>query len=69
MDGLFECHGAAMSSALDLLLREQREPALDLVEPGGRDWGEMHMQARVTSEPSPHRTDACEKKACAGASG
>ena len=42
---------AAMDAALDLLVGEQREPALDLVEPGGAGRREMQVIARVSGEP------------------
>ena len=42
---------AAMHAALDLLVGEQREPAFDLVEPGGAGRGEVEVIARVAGEP------------------
>ena len=38
---------AAMHAALDLLVGEQREPAFDLVEPGGAGRSEVEVVARV----------------------
>ena len=40
-----------MDAALDLLVSEQREPALDLVKPGGAGRGEVELMARVAGEP------------------
>ena len=37
---------AAMDAALDLLVGEQREPAFDLVEPGGAGRREVEVIAR-----------------------
>ena len=45
---------AAMHAALDLLVGEQREPAFDLVEPGGAGRGEVEVIARVAGEPRFH---------------
>ena len=42
---------AAMHAALDLLVGEQREPACNLVEPGGAGRREMKVIARVAGEP------------------
>ena len=42
---------AAMHAALDLLVGEQREPAFDLVEPGGAGRREVEVVARVAGEP------------------
>ena len=42
---------AAMGAALDLLVGEQREPAFDLVEPGGAGRREVEVVARVAGEP------------------
>ena len=42
---------AAMRAALDLLVGEQREPAFDLVEPGGAGRREVEVIARVAGEP------------------
>jgi len=42
---------AAMHAALDLLVGEQREPAFDLVEPGGAGRREVEVIARVAGEP------------------
>ena len=43
---------AAMDAALDLLIGEQREPAFDLVEPGGAGRREVEVVARVAGELS-----------------
>ena len=42
---------AAMDTALDLLIGEQREPAFDLVEPGGAGRREVEVIAPVAGEP------------------
>ena len=47
----FELIDAAMDAALDLLVGEQREPAFDLVEPGGAGRREVEVVARVAGEP------------------
>ena len=38
-DGLLQLPGAAVCAAPELLLSQQREPALDLVKPGGAPVG------------------------------
>src|SRR6516225_2262147 len=50
-DGGLQFVHAAMDAALDLLVGEQREPALHLVEPGSAGGREMQVIARVSSEP------------------
>jgi len=35
----------------DAIARDQAEEAFDLIEPGRRSGGEMHMQARVFGQP------------------
>jgi len=47
----FEIVDAAMDGARDLLVGEQREPALDLVQPGGAGRCEVEVIARVAGEP------------------
>jgi hypothetical protein len=46
---------AAMDAALDLLVGEQREPAFDLVQPGGARRGEVQVIVRVTGQPGSDR--------------
>ena len=41
-----------MSAATDLALGQGGEPALDLIEPRGRGRSEVHVEARIASEPS-----------------
>ena len=41
----------AMDAALDLLVGEQREPAFDLIKPGGAGRCEVQVTARVAGEP------------------
>ena len=41
----------AMDATLDLLVSEQREPAFDLIKPGGAGRGEVQVIARVAGEP------------------
>ena len=40
-----------MDAAADLFFRQIGQDALDLVDPGGRSWGEMHVPARPPGEP------------------
>ena len=47
----FELLDTAMDAALDLLVGEQREPAFDLIKPGGAGRRKMHVIARVAGEP------------------
>src|SRR5688572_19462480 len=47
----FEGSGRAMDAAADLLVGEQREEALDLVDPGGRGGGEVDVPAGALGEP------------------
>ena len=44
----------AVRAALDLLLAEEREPALDEIEPRGAGRREVHVKPRVPGEPPPH---------------
>ena len=41
----------AMDAALDLFVGEQREPAFDLIEPGGAGRREVHVITRMAGEP------------------
>jgi len=50
-DGVFEFAGAAVSSAAQLLFGEQREPALDQVEPGAAGRREVQLEARMAQPP------------------
>ena len=43
-----------MRAAFDLLLAEQRKPALDQIEPRGGSRREVQMKPRVAREPPPH---------------
>ena len=45
-DGLLQLPGAAVCAAPELLLSQQREPALDLVKPGGAGRREVQVEAR-----------------------
>ena len=47
-----EFEGTAMGPALDLALAQDREPALDEVEPRPGGWREVHVVARVAGKPS-----------------
>src|SRR5678815_4744769 len=40
-----------MRAAADVVLRQRREPALDLVEPGRRGRCEVDVESRVAGEP------------------
>ena len=40
-----------MSTALDLTLGDQAEPPLDLIQPGGVRGDEVHVEARMSSQP------------------
>src|SRR3984893_2717861 len=50
-NGVLQGAGAAMSAAAELLLGEGREPALDLVDPGGVGGCVMDLEARMAEEP------------------
>lgn len=54
-DGVFEFAGAAVSAAPELLLSQQREPALDLVKPGGAGRRKVQVEAWMTRQPAPDR--------------
>src|ERR1700757_5465489 len=45
---------AAVHATAQLLLREQREPALYQVHPGGADRGEVQVNARALGQPAPN---------------
>ena len=51
-DRSFQFAGAAVSPAAQLLFGEQREPALDQVEPGAAGRGEVQMEARMAQQPA-----------------
>src|SRR5450432_401097 len=51
---LFQCQRAAMTAAFDLALGKQCEPALDLIQPGGRGRREMQTKARMAGKPRAH---------------
>ena len=53
-NGGFQRARAAMGAALDLLLGQRGEPALDQVEPRRAGRGEMHMKPRMAGQPSAH---------------
>jgi hypothetical protein len=38
----------------DCLVGDQREPSLDLIEPGAIGWREVQVKARPTRKPCPH---------------
>jgi hypothetical protein len=50
-DRRFEFGGRAMDAAADLFFHQIGQDALDLVDPGGRGWGLMHVPARPPREP------------------
>ena len=50
-DGGLELVDAAMDAAFDLLVGEERKPALDLVQLGGAGRREVEMVTRVAGEP------------------
>ena len=52
---------AALHAALDLLVGEQREPAFDLVEPGGAGRGEVEVIARVALCQEGARAPCCTR--------
>lgn len=54
-DGILEGARAAMRPTPDLLVREHREPALDLVDPGAVRGREMQLEARVPQQPAVHQ--------------
>src|SRR5688572_21309114 len=43
-----------MRAAFDLLLAQEREPALDEIQPRGARRREVEMKSRVASEPAAH---------------
>lgn len=47
------CHGVK-GGATDRLVCDQREPTLDLIEPGAVGWGEVQMKARPAHQPGPY---------------
>src|SRR5437879_12642963 len=49
----FELAGAAVNAAPDLLLGDDREEALDQIEPRGARWRKVHMEARMPYQPAP----------------
>jgi hypothetical protein len=46
-DGSFQLDRTAMSTTADLALGQCGEPALDLVEPRGGGWREVHVEAGI----------------------
>ena len=55
----FQLHGAAVSPAFDLAFGDQREEALDQIEPGSRGGREVHVKARIAREPRADRGRPC----------
>ena len=51
-DGVFEFLGRAMDPAPELLFGQEREEALDLVEPGGAGGREVDMPAGMAGQPT-----------------
>ena len=51
-DGVFQFAGAAVNPAAQLFFGEQREPALDQVEPGAAGRGEVQLEARMAQTAS-----------------
>ena len=51
-NGIFERAGAAVGPPLDLFFRQQREPALNEVEPGRARRREMDVEARMRRHPA-----------------
>ena len=49
---LLELADRGEGSALQRLLFQDREPYLDLVEPGGAGWGDVEADPRVTLQPA-----------------
>jgi hypothetical protein len=61
-DVCLELMDTAMGTALDLPVGEQREPAFDLVQPGGAGRCKVEVIARMAGEPSfPRNDDECNK--------
>src|SRR6202521_6208072 len=54
VDGSLEVDDAAEHAALETLLGQFGEEALDGIEPGSRCRGEVEGEARLSFEPSPH---------------
>ena len=50
-DGQLQFLDAAMNAAADLALGQKREPALDLIEPGGVGGSEVEVIARPPGKP------------------
>ena len=53
-DGLVQLDDGAEDAALQPLLGQGGEEALDGVDPGGRGWREVHVDARMPGQPSLH---------------
>jgi len=51
VNGGFELGNGGEDAATDALLSDQPEDALDLIEPGGRGWGEVQVKAGVLGQP------------------
>ncbi len=51
-NGALQLQGAAMNAATTLFVREIREEALDLVDPGSTLRGEVQVEARVPEQPA-----------------
>ena len=50
-DGRLQFLDAAVNTAADLALGQKREPALDLIEPGGVGGSEVEVIARPFGKP------------------
>jgi len=51
-DGHLKLAHAAMHAAVQLLLGQQSEPALDQIDPGGTDGRELQVVARTFGQPA-----------------
>ena len=55
IDGRFQFFGRTVDAAPELAFGEQGEPAFDQVQPTGRSWREMHMEAGTFGQPIPNQ--------------
>ena len=55
VDGSFQVASALMHTPAQLLIREQCEPTLHQVQPGGAGWREVHMEPGTSGKPVPYQ--------------
>ena len=64
LDGVLEFLGRAMNPAAELFVGQEREEALDLIEPGGAGGREVDMRAGGGAPANAGRRASCVWRSC-----